>query len=130
FDDVEMPLMAVLARMELLGVAIDPSQLVDMSREMQRELEEIEREIYAEVGHEFNIGSPQQLSHVLFEEIGLPKTRKTKLGYTTDAVSMDQLRGGHPGLDLIMRYRGVPHLKSTYVDALPGALSPKANRCP
>ncbi len=128
FDDVEMPLMSVLARMELAGVAIDPSLLVTMSREMQQELEEIEREIYAEVGHEFNIGSPQQLSQVLFEEIGLPKTRKTKLGYTTDAVSMEQLRGVHPVIDLIMRYRGVSKLKSTYVDALPALIHAKTGR--
>ncbi|MEX0749451.1 MAG: DNA polymerase, partial [Dehalococcoidia bacterium] len=128
FDDVEMPLMAVLARMELLGVAVEPNQLVDMSREMQAELQGIEREIYAVVGHEFNIGSPQQLSQILFEELALPKTRRTKLGYTTDATAMDTLRGLHPVVDLIMRYRGVSKLKSTYVDALPGLIHPKTNR--
>jgi DNA polymerase-1 len=128
FDDVEMPLMAVLARMELLGVAVDPKPLVDMSREMHEELQGIEREIYAVVGHEFNIGSPQQLSQILFEELGLPKTRRTKLGYTTDATAMDTLRGLHPIVDLIMRYRGVSKLKSTYVDALPGLINAKTNR--
>jgi DNA polymerase-1 len=128
FDDVEMPLMCVLARMELTGVAIEPAQLVDMSREMQDELQEIEREIYATVGHEFNIGSPQQLSSVLFDELGLPKTRKTTMGYTTDAASMDNLRGVHPVVDLIMRYRGVSKLKSTYVDQLPALVNPKTNR--
>jgi DNA polymerase-1 len=128
FDDVEMPLMGVLARMELTGVAVDPAPLVDMSREMQTELLQIEREIYAVVGHEFNIGSPQQLSQILFEEIGLPKTRKTKLGYTTDAVSMDNLRGSHPVVDLIMRYRGMSKLKGTYVDALPALINPKTRR--
>jgi len=128
FDDVEMPLMSVLARMELLGVAIEPKILVEMSREMQAELQQIEREIYDSVGHEFNIGSPQQLSQVLFEELGLPKSRKTKLGYTTDATAMDQLRGLHPVIDLIMRYRGIAKLKSTYVDALPAMINPKTNR--
>ena len=128
FDDVEMPLMDVLARMELLGVAVDPLPLVEMSREMQTELKEIEREIYAVVGHEFNIGSPQQLSQILFEELGLPKTRKTTLGYTTDAMAMDGLRGAHPVVDLIMRYRGVSKLKSTYVDALPALIHPKTKR--
>ena len=128
FDDVEMPLMSVLARMELLGVAVDPEPLVAMSREMQAELQEIEREIYATVGHEFNIGSPQQLSQILFEELGLPKTRRTKLGYTTDAAAMDNLRGAHPVIDLIMRYRGVSKLKSTYVDALPALINPKTRR--
>ncbi len=128
FDDVEMLLMCVLARMELTGVAVDPTSLVEMSREMQAELLRIEREIYSEVGHEFNIGSPQQLSHILFEEIGLPKTRKTKLGYTTDAISMDSLRGAHPVIDLIMRYRGMSKLKGTYVDALPTLIHPKTLR--
>ncbi len=128
FDDVEMPLMGVLARMELTGVAVDAAPLIDMSREMHAELQEIEREIYATVGHEFNIGSPQQLSQVLFEELGLPKTRRTKLGYTTDAASMDTLRGVHPAVDLIMRYRGVSKLKSTYVDALPVLINPKTHR--
>jgi len=128
FDDVEMPLMSVLARMELLGVAVDPEPLVAMSREMQAELQQIEREIYATVGHEFNIGSPQQLSLVLFEELGLPKTRRTKLGYTTDAAAMENLRGAHPVIDLIMRQRGVAKLKSTYVDALPALINPRTNR--
>ena len=128
FDDVEMPLMCVLARMELTGVAVDAKQLVEMSREMGDELRGIEKEIYATVGHEFNIGSPQQLSQVLFEELGLPKTRRTKLGYTTDAVSMDALRGVHPVVDLIMRYRGVSKLKSTYVDALPVLVNEKTKR--
>jgi DNA polymerase-1 len=128
FDDVEMPLMRVLARMEREGIAVDPAPLVAMSREMHEELQDIEREIYATVGHEFNIGSPQQLSQVLFDELGLPKTRRTKLGYTTDAASMDQLRGVHPVIDLIMRYRGISKLKSTYVDALPGLINGETKR--
>ena len=128
FDDVEMPLTMALARMELCGVAVDTAQLVDMSREMQAELQQIEQEAYAAVGHEFNIGSPQQLSQVLFEELGLPKTRRTKLGYTTDAASMEQLRGVHPVVDLIMRHRGISKLKGTYVDALPALVNERTNR--
>jgi DNA polymerase-1 len=128
FDDVEMPLMRVLAGMELTGVAVDEAPLVEMSREMHDELRDIEQEIYESVGHDFNIGSPQQLSQILFDELGLPKTRKTKLGYTTDAASMDNLRGVHPVVDLIMRYRGISKLKSTYVDALPALINPKTRR--
>jgi len=128
FDDVEMPLMAVLARMEFVGVAVDPEPLIAMSREMQEELRGIEGEAYAAVGHEFNIGSPQQLSQVLFEELGLPKTRRTKLGYTTDAASMDNLRGAHPIIDLIMRHRAISKLKGTYVDALPALIHPGTRR--
>jgi DNA polymerase-1 len=95
---------------------------------MQTELREIEQECYAAVGHEFNLGSPQQLSQVLFEELGLPKTRRTKLGYTTDAASMEQLRGAHPVVDLIMRHRGISKLKGTYVDALPALINERTKR--
>jgi DNA polymerase-1 len=95
---------------------------------MGDELRGIEKEIYASVGHEFNIGSPQQLSSVLFDELALPKTRRTKLGYTTDAVAMDGLRGAHPIVDLIMRYRGVSKLKGTYVDALPMLMNERTKR--
>jgi DNA polymerase-1 len=128
FDDVEMPLMDVLARMELTGVAVDPQPLVEMSREMNVQLRDIEGGIYDAVGHEFNIGSPQQLSQILFEELGLPKTRRTKLGYTTDAIAMEQLRGLHPVVDLILRHRGIAKLKSTYVDALPTLIHPRTRR--
>ena len=128
FDDVEMPLMRVLACMELTGVAVDAAPLIEMSREMHEELQEIESEIYSSVGHDFNIGSPQQLSQILFDELGLPKTRRTKLGYTTDAASMENLRGVHPVVELIMRYRGISKLKGTYVDALPALINPKTNR--
>ena len=129
FDDVEMPLMAVLARMELTGVAVDAAPLVEMSREMQTELQGIEREIYAVVGHEFNIGSPQQLSHDAVRRAGAAEdAASTKLGYTTDALAMDGLRGAHPVVDLIMRYRGISKLKSTYVDALPALINPKTKR--
>ena len=129
FDDVEMPLMAVLARMELTRRGRGRRrQLVEMSREMHDGAARIEREIYDVVGHEFNIGSPQQLSQILFDELGLPKTRRTKLGYTTDAEAMDGLRGVHPVVDLILRYRGVSKLKSTYVDALPALINPRTER--
>ena len=97
FAEIEMPLVPVLARMERAGVAVD----TDALREMSQSLDEADRaswrsEAYESVGHEFNLGSPQQLSQVLFEELQLPKTRRTKQGYTTDATALEGLRDAHP----------------------------------
>jgi len=128
FSDVEMPLVPVLARMELTGMAIDSAVLREMSQALSAMIADCEARLYDAVGHQFNIGSPQQLSHVLFEELGLPKTRRTKLGYTTDATALEALRGAHPCIDLILEYRQLTKLKSTYVDALPGLVDPRDNR--
>ena len=97
FYEIEMPLVSVLARMELNGVAVDTGTLHEMSETMSEEIHRLEAEIYASVGHEFNIGSPIQLSEILFEEIGLPKTRRLKTGaYSTDKDTLEALRGVHP----------------------------------
>ncbi|HWQ28522.1 MAG TPA: DNA polymerase I, partial [Dehalococcoidia bacterium] len=128
FTDVEMPLVGVLARMELTGVAIDEAALAEMSVALARELRRIEAAIYDEVGHEFNISSPQQLSHVLFEELGLPRSRRTKYGYTTDAATLEALRPLHPVVGLILDHRQIAKLKSTYVDALPLLVDPRDRR--
>lgn len=128
FTEVEMPLMPVLARMEMAGIALDVGVLREMSIELGEELKRIEREIYAHVGHEFNIGSPQQLSKVLFEELRLPRGRRTKYGYTTDAQTLEALRGHHPVVELILEHRQVAKIKSTYVDALPAMINPRTGR--
>ena len=128
FTDVEMPLVGVLARMELTGVAVDEAALGEMSVTLARELRQIEAGIYAEVAHEFNISSPQQLSQVLFEELGLPKSRRTKYGYTTDAATLEALRPLHPVVGLILDHRQLAKLKSTYVDALPLLVDPRDRR--
>jgi DNA polymerase-1 len=128
FAEIEMPLVPVLARMERAGVALDTAILREMSRQLEGQIREVEEKIYAEVGHQFNIGSPQQLSGILFEEIKLPKTRRTKLGYTTDAQALEALRGAHPVIDLILLYRQLTKLKSTYVDTLPALINPKTGR--
>jgi DNA polymerase-1 len=114
--------------MEWEGIAIDRDHLGRLAQEMQSRIDALQARVFERAGRSFNIGSPQQLSQILFEELGLPKTRRTKLGYTTDATAMDTLRGLHPVVDLIMRYRGVSKLKSTYVDALPGLINAKTNR--
>ncbi len=129
FDDIEMPLLCVLARMELNGVAIDTGALREMSESLTMEVRRIEEDIYASVGHEFNTGSPIQLSQILFEELHLPRTRRLKTGaYSTDAQSLEALRGLHDIIDLIYEYRELTKLKSTYLDSLPFLVHPRTNR--
>ncbi len=123
FAEIELPLVPVLYRMEQVGVALDIAVLRDLSRTMSADIERAEREIYAMVGHEFNIGSPQQLSDVLFKELGLPKSRKTTQGYSTDQRALEALKPISPVIDLIFEYRGLTKLKSTYCDALPGTVA-------
>ena len=128
FTDVEMPLVPVLVRMEMVGVAVDVSVLREMSIVLGREIARMEDEIHGQVGHRFNIGSPQQLSQVLFEQLKLPKTRKTKLGHSTDAQALEALRALHPIVDQIQSYREITKLKSTYLDALPVLINPRTGR--
>lgn len=123
FADMEMALVPVLFRMERAGIAVDTSVLRQIAQEMSGDIARLEREIYDMVGHEFNIGSPQQLSDVLFNELGLPKTRKTTQGYSTDQRALESLRPLSPIIDLIFEYRGLTKLKSTYLDALPGEVA-------
>jgi DNA polymerase-1 len=123
FNEMEMPLMPVLYRMEKVGVATDVSVLREISRALSTDAEKAEREIYAIVGHEFNIGSPKQLSDILFSELGLPKTRKTTQGYSTDQRSLENLRSVAPIIDLIFSYRELTKLKGTYTDALPASVA-------
>ncbi len=129
FHEIEMPLVPVLARMELNGMAVDVGILREMSGVLAEEIRKVEEEIFRVVGHRFNISSPQQLSRVLFDELRLPKTRKLKSGiYSTDAQSLEDLRGAHPVIDLIFEHRELTKLKSTYVDALPALVNPRTGR--
>jgi len=115
--------------MELNGIAIDSGTLHEMGEVMSAEIARLEDETYKSVGHEFNIGSPAQLSSILFEEIGLPKTRRLKTGaYATDKDSLEGLRGVHPIVDLIFEYRELAKLKSTYIDPLPFLVNPRTKR--
>ena len=123
FSDMELPLAPVLYRMERIGIAVDVEVLHDLSKTMTIEIDRAEREIYSLVGHEFNIGSPQQLSDILFKEMGLPKSRKTTQGYSTDQRALESLRPITPLIDLIFEYRGLTKLKSTYTDSLPLTLA-------
>jgi DNA polymerase-1 len=128
FSDVEMPLVAVLTDMETAGVALDVNVLREQSRLLGDDMQRLEKNIYESVGHQFNLNSPRQLSSVLFEELGLGKTRKTSQGYTTDASALEALRDAHPMVESLLEYRQVAKLKSTYLDSLPGLISPKDHR--
>ena len=128
FADVEMPLVPVLGGMEAAGIALDVTVLRDMSEGLAEQVQNLETAAFSEVGHDFNIGSPQQLSQVLFEELGLPKTRRTKQGYSTDAQAIEGLRGVHGIVDIILKWRELTKLKSTYIDTLPGAVDPRDQR--
>ena len=128
FAEVEMALIPVLATMERNGILLDTGLLRQMSLELGQELLKLEKEIYDSVGHRFNINSPQQLGRVLFEELKLPQPRKTKGAYSTEASVLETLKGLHPVIQLILQYRQLSKIKSTYVDALPSLINPKTKR--
>ncbi|HLY14304.1 MAG TPA: DNA polymerase I, partial [Candidatus Limnocylindrales bacterium] len=119
FREIELPLIPVLARMEAAGVALDREALKSLADEFALEIARLEAEVYASVGHEFNLGSPKQLEQVLFFELNLPKGKKTKTGYSTDASVLEDLRGVHPMVASLLDWRTYTKLRSTYVEALP-----------
>jgi hypothetical protein len=105
--------------MEAVGVALDREALAVLDREFSAEITRLEQEIYADVGHEFNLGSPKQLEQILFFELNLPKGKRTKTGYSTDASVLEELRPAHPMIDKLLEWRVYTKLRSTYVEALP-----------
>ena len=119
YREVELPLIPVLARMESIGVALDLDALAALDREFGEQITRLEAEIYADVGHQFNLGSPKQLEQVLFYELDLPKGKRTKTGYSTDASVLEELRPAHPMIDKLLEWRVYTKLRSTYVEALP-----------
>ncbi|MBM4415482.1 MAG: DNA polymerase I [Chloroflexi bacterium] len=128
FADIDLPHIPVLARMERWGVAIDVDALREHGAALVERIVDAERAVYAAVGHEFQIGSPQQLSVVLFEELGLPRTRKTATGWTTDADALEALRDVHPAVDAVLQWRELTKIKSTYLDTLPLQVNPHTGR--
>ena len=105
--------------MEAVGVALDLEALAAAGREFGAEIDAARAEIYVDVGHEFNLGSPKQLEQVLFFELDLPKGKRTKTGYSTDASVLEELRPAHPMIDKLLEWRIYTKLRSTYVEALP-----------
>ncbi len=117
--EVELPLVPLLAEMELAGVALNTAALEDLDARLDGEIAAKTRDVYEAAGHEFKIGSPKQLSTVLFDELQLPKTRKTSQGYSTDAQQLERLAESHPIVERILQWRELTKLRSTYVEALP-----------
>ncbi len=131
FTDVEMPLIPVLMAMEMAGMRLDVAFLEQMSEELTGQLGELEHQIQESVGYAFNVNSTQQLSDALFKTLELPTqgVRRTKTGhYSTAAEILERLRDQHPVIDLILEYRELAKLKSTYVDALPEMVNPDTGR--
>jgi DNA polymerase-1 len=128
YEELERPLVPVLARMERDGIRVDPARLAEFSKELEGNLAALTREIHALAGEEFNIGSPKQLAAVLFEKLKLPPVRRTKTGYSTDADVLEHLALGHPLPARIVEHRVLAKLKSTYADALPMLVNPRTGR--
>jgi DNA polymerase-1 len=128
--EVEQPLEPVLAQMEYAGIHIDQAYLKQFSQQLEKDLERIESDAYAAAGEKFSLGSPKQLSELLFEKLNLDrrKSRKIKTGYSTDAATLEKLSGDHPVVDAILEHRTLSKLKSTYVDALPLLVHPDTHR--
>ncbi len=140
-EEIEMPLVPVLVRMQVNGVAVAVGLLERMSQELGDQMSRVEADVYEVLGHQFNLNSSQQLGDVLFKELRLPITKRTKTGYTTDAKALEGLkhlvdRGKAEGvdpralqvLDKVLEYRQVSKIKSTYADSLPLLVNPRTGR--
>jgi DNA polymerase-1 len=127
FETLDLPLVPVLTKMELNGILLDSEELKRQSKLLQEDIRRLEEGIFKEAGENFNIGSPKQLGRILFEKLQLPVGRKTKTGYSTDSDVLEGL-SAHPIAKLILEYRELTKLKSTYVDALPALANPTTGR--
>jgi DNA polymerase-1 len=128
FEDVEMPLVSVLAQMELAGVSLDVKLLKDMSHTIAAAIEGLTEQIHSLAGTAFNIDSPKQLAEILFDRLGLTSIRSGKTTRSTDADVLEQLRGDHEIIDLVLQYRQLAKLRNTYVDKLGQLINPRTNR--
>ncbi len=128
FEQVELPLVRVLAGMERSGVRVDERVLASLSTEYQARLAEIEARIHALAGEAFNIGSPKQLQQVLFEKLALPAVKKTKTGFSTDEDVLEQLAAEHELPAQVLAYRRLAKLVNTYIEALPPLVNPRSGR--
>jgi len=128
FDDVEMPVAWILADMSEAGIAVDTHVLDEIRAELESRAATLAARIEQEAGRPFNIASPKQLGVVLFEELGLPPTRRTKTGWSTSAGALADLAGSHPIVSDVLDWRHVAKLRGTYVDALPELIHPETGR--
>lgn len=125
---IDLPLIKVLAEMEMAGVKIDTNILFKLDKEVTEKLSELTKKIYEEAGEVFNINSPQQLSRILFEKLKLPILKKGKISESTDIEVLSQLKKFHPIAEFLIEYRTLNKLKSTYIDVLPKMINPKTGR--
>ncbi len=128
--DVDLPLVPVLAGMELAGVSVDTAFLGRLAVDYGREAERLRQSVWAAAGVEFNLDSPKQVGEVLFERLGLRKGRRTKTGYSTDERTLLALAVKHEVAGLILSYRQLMKLKAGYLDALPRLVNPKTRARP
>jgi DNA polymerase-1 len=128
FNEVELPLIGVLARMEMAGIAIDAEVFADLKKEIAGRLATLESEITELAGGPFQINSPKQLQKVLFEDLGLTPVKKTKTGFSTDVEVLEQLAREHPLPEKVLEYRTLEKLRGTYVEALPKLVHPETGR--
>ncbi|OHB53439.1 MAG: DNA polymerase I [Planctomycetes bacterium GWF2_50_10] len=128
FDEIEMPLVCVLHKMEANGVSLDTALLRKMSLQIESQLSELTARIHETAGEKFNIDSPKQLGDILFDKLGLASVRSGKVTRSTDADVLETLSGVHPIIDLISQYRQLSKLKNTYLDKLGVMINPRTNR--
>ncbi|MCI1966110.1 MAG: DNA polymerase I [Oscillospiraceae bacterium] len=123
-ETIEIPLANVLADMENTGFAVDADGIRRFGETLQARIEELQRQVYESVGYEFNVNSPKQLGEALFEKLGLPHGKKTKTGWSTGAQTLEKLRYDHPVVEMVLDYRTLAKLKSTYCDGLLKVVAP------
>lgn len=128
YYEIELPLLRILAEMEVAGCAVAPDELRAFGDKLDARIEVLVSQIYEDAGGEFNINSTRQLGEVLFEKLGLPAQKKTKTGYSTNVDVLEKLAGLHPIIPAILEYRQLTKLKSTYVEGLLKVISPKDGR--
>jgi DNA polymerase I len=128
YEDVEVPLAPLLARMEMAGFAIDPSELAVLAKEIDVAAARLQQRIYDFAGEEFNIGSPQQLGNILFGRLQIPGGKKTKTGWATGVEILQGLAKEYPICALVLEWREVTKLKNTYIDVIPQLLDPRDKR--
>lgn len=128
FNDIEMPLTYVLAKMQYEGMYLDKEELIEFGQKLKAQLEELTKEIYELAGEEFNINSTQQLGNILFEKLKLTSSKKTKKGYSTDVDALEKIKKEHPIVEKILEYRGLMKLNSTYVEGILPYINEKTKR--
>ena len=128
FNNIEMPLVEVLAKMQSNGMYVDKDELIEIGDKLKRDLEVLTNEIHELAGEDFNINSTQQLGKILFEKLNLPVIKKTKTGYSTDVDILEKLKKHHPIIEKILEYRSLMKLNSTYVEGLLPYINEKDNR--